>query len=326
MMYIVILIVFFLAELFYFKLADRFNIIDKPNERSSHKQVTMLGGGVVFYFSIVFYFLMNGFQYPWFFAGITLISTISFIDDLKPQSSKIRLTIHLVSMLLLFYQLGMLDLPWYYILIGLVLSTGILNAYNFMDGINGMIGGFNMIVLGTLWYINRNIFYFADEKMIYYIILSLIVFNFFNFRNKARCFAGDVGAFSLSFSVVFLLGMLIIKSENLIWIGVLTVYGVDTILTIIHRLILKENIFIAHRKHLFQLLVNELKIPHLIVSLIYSLIQLLVIVGLIVIKDNAYLYLTGVIFVLSVTYILIKIKYFHLHQIHLHKEKMNDSK
>ena len=319
MSYIVLFIVFLVAQLLYFKIADHFNIIDKPNERSSHKQVTLLGGGIIFYLSILIYFLINGFQYPWFFAGLTLISTISFIDDLQPQSSKIRLTIHLISMLLLFCQLGLLDLPWYYILIGLVLSTGILNAYNFMDGINGMIGGFNVIVLGALWYINRNIFYFADEKMIYYIILALFVFNFFNFRNKARCFAGDVGAFSLSFSVVFLLGMLIIKSENLIWIGILTVYGVDTILTIIHRLILKENIFIAHRKHLFQLLVNELKIPHLIVSLIYSFIQMLVIVGLIFIKDYTYLYLAGVILVLSVSYILIKIKYFHLHQIQLNK-------
>ena len=319
MSYIVLFIVFLVVQLIYFKIADHFNIIDNPNERSSHKQVTLLGGGIIFYLSILIYFLINGFQYPWFFAGLTLISTISFIDDLKPQSSKIRLTIHLISMLLLFYQLGMLYLPWYYILIGLVLSTGILNAYNFMDGINGMIGIFNVIVLGALWYINRNIFYFADEKIIYYMVIALIVFNVFNFRNKARCFAGDVGAFSLSFSVVFLLGMLIIKSENLIWIGILTVYGVDTILTIIHRLILKENIFIAHRKHLFQLLVNELKIPHLIVSLIYSFIQMLVIVGLIFIKDYTYLYLAGVIFVLSVTYILIKIKYFHLHQIQFNK-------
>ena len=216
MIYIVILIVFFLAELIYFKLADRFNIIDKPNERSSHKQITILGGGVVFYLAIVVCFFMNGFQYPWFFAGFTLISTISFIDDVKPQSSKVRLTIHLISMLLLFYQLGMLDLPWYFIVIGLIISTGILNAFNFMDGINGMIGVYTIVVLGSLWYINSFVFNFVDEQIMYYLLLALVVFNFFNFRKRAKCFAGDVGALSLAFVLVFLLGMLIVKSENIL--------------------------------------------------------------------------------------------------------------
>lgn len=313
MIYIFILISLFLAQIIYFKIANVLNIIDKPNERSSHNYITLLGGGVIFYFAILLYFVLNGFQYTWFFAGLTLISTISFIDDLKPQSSKVRLTIHLISMLLLFYQFGMLALPWYFLLIALILSTGILNAYNFMDGINGMLGAFNVVVFGALWYINRYVFYFVDEEMINYLLLALIVFNIFNFRQKARCFAGDVGAFSLGFAVVFLLGMLIIKSENFIWIGILTVYGVDTILTIIHRIFLKENIFIAHRKHLFQLLVNELRLPHLFVSFLYGVIQLLIIIGLIVFKDYGYLYLAVVIVILSLTYFFIKKKYYHLH-------------
>jgi len=321
MIYIFILISLFLAQIIYFKIANVLNIIDKPNERSSHNYITLLGGGVIFYFAILLYFVLNGFQYTWFFAGLTLISTISFIDDLKPQSSKVRLTIHLISMLLLFYQFGMLALPWYFLLIALILSTGILNAYNFMDGINGMLGAFNVVVFGALWYINRYVFYFVDEEMINYLLLALIVFNIFNFRQKARCFAGDVGAFSLGFAVVFLLGMLIIKSENFIWIGILTVYGVDTILTIIHRIFLKENIFIAHRKHLFQLLVNELRLPHLFVSFLYAVIQLLIIIGLIVFKDYGYLYLAVVIVILSLTYFFIKKKYYHLHHTCNYQEK-----
>lgn len=314
MIYIVILIVFFLAELIYFKLADRFNIIDKPNERSSHKQITILGGGVVFYLAIVVCFFMNGFQYPWFFAGFTLISTISFIDDVKPQSSKVRLTIHLISMLLLFYQLGMLDLPWYFIVIGLIISTGILNAFNFMDGINGMIGVYTIVVLGSLWYINSFVFNFVDEQIMYYLLLALVVFNFFNFRKRAKCFAGDVGALSLAFVLVFLLGMLIVKSENILWIGLLSAFGVDTILTIIHRLILKENIFVAHRKHLFQLLANELKYSHMIVSAVYAVLQIMISIGLIIFENLAFWYLSGVIIILSITYYIVKKKYFHLHQ------------
>ncbi len=313
MTYIIILIVLFLLEFVYFKLADQFNIIDKPNERSSHKQITLLGGGIIFYLAVVIYFLMNGFQYMWFFTGLTLISAISFIDDLKPQSSRLRLAIHLMSMLFLFFQLGVFEMHWTLILLSLIIAIGILNAYNFMDGINGMIGVYTTVVLGSLWYINNFILTFVDERIIYYLLLALVVFNFFNFRKKARCFAGDVGAVSLAFIVVFLLGMLILKSGNIAWIGLLAVFGVDTILTIIHRLILKENILIAHRKHLFQLLANELKFSHLVVSSVYALVQVLVSVGLIFFENHAYWLLAISILLLSIVYYAVKKKYFYLH-------------
>lgn len=313
MTYIIILIVLFLLEFVYFKLADQFNIIDKPNERSSHKQITLLGGGIIFYLAVVIYFLMNGFQYMWFFTGLTLISAISFIDDLKPQSSRLRLAIHLMSMLFLFFQLGVFEMHWTLILLSLIIAIGILNAYNFMDGINGMIGVYTTVVLGSLWYINNFILTFVDERIIYYLLLALVVFNFFNFRKKARCFAGDVGAVSLAFIVVFLLGMLILKSGNIAWIGLLAVFGVDTILTIIHRLILKENILIAHRKHLFQLLANELKFSHLVVSSVYALVQVLVSVGLIFFENHAYWFLAISILLLSIVYYAVKKKYFYLH-------------
>lgn len=313
MTYIIILIVLFLLEFVYFKLADQFNIIDKPNERSSHKQITLLGGGIIFYLAVVIYFLMNGFQYMWFFTGLTLISAISFIDDLKPQSSRLRLAIHLMSMLFLFFQLGVFEMHWTLILLSLIIAIGILNAYNFMDGINGMIGVYTTVVLGSLWYINNFILTFVDERIIYYLLLALVVFNFFNFRKKARCFAGDVGAVSLAFIVIFLLGMLILKSGNIAWIGLLAVFGVDTILTIIHRLILKENILIAHRKHLFQLLANELKFSHLVVSSVYALVQVLVSVGLIFFENHAYWLLAISILLLSIVYYAVKKKYFYLH-------------
>jgi UDP-N-acetylmuramyl pentapeptide phosphotransferase/UDP-N-acetylglucosamine-1-phosphate transferase len=302
-----------LLEFVYFKLADQFNIIDKPNERSSHKQITLLGGGIIFYLAVVIYFLMNGFQYMWFFTGLTLISAISFIDDLKPQSSRLRLAIHLMSMLFLFFQLGVFEMHWTLILLSLIIAIGILNAYNFMDGINGMIGVYTTVVLGSLWYINNFILTFVDERIIYYLLLALVVFNFFNFRKKARCFAGDVGAVSLAFIVIFLLGMLILKSGNIAWIGLLAVFGVDTILTIIHRLILKENILIAHRKHLFQLLANELKFSHLVVSSVYALVQVLVSVGLIFFENHAYWLLAISILLLSIVYYAVKKKYFYLH-------------
>ncbi|HBG56381.1 MAG TPA: UDP-GlcNAc--UDP-phosphate GlcNAc-1-phosphate transferase, partial [Porphyromonadaceae bacterium] len=64
-------------------------------------------------------------------------------------------------------------------------------------------------------------------------------------------------------------------TENLIWIGFLMVYGVDTVMTILHRIYLKQNIMEAHRLHFYQILANEKKAPHRLVSLIYFTVQLL---------------------------------------------------
>jgi len=314
MTYILLLLALIAIELIYFKIANRFNIIDKPNERSSHSSVTLRGGGVIFYFGVLLYFVFERFQYPWFFAGLTLISMISFADDIRPQSSKLRLSVHFVAMAMMFYQWGLFSQQWYFTIIALVVCTGILNAYNFMDGINGITGAYSLVVIGALWYLNTYQVQFVDSDFIYAVLMAIMVFNFFNFRTRAKCFAGDVGAISIAFIVLFLLGLLIIKTGDLSYIVLLVVYGVDSVLTILHRLILKENIFQPHRKHAFQLMANELKIPHVIVSMIYGLLQVLIFIGFVLCKNYSYWYLVTVIVILSVCYLIFKLKYFKLHK------------
>ncbi|MGC9151634.1 MAG: MraY family glycosyltransferase [Microbacter sp.] len=314
MIYLLIFVSLLVSELAYFRIADYFNIIDKPNERSSHTSITLRGGGVIFYMGVLLYFLLEGFQYPWFFAGLTLISFVSFADDVRPQSFKLRLAVHFTAMALMFYQWGLFSDPWYFTIIALVVCTGILNAYNFMDGINGITGGYSLVVVSALWYINRYQVLFVDTKFLYVLLLALIVFLFFNFRTKAKCFAGDVGAISMSFILVFLLGKLIIKTGDYSYLVLLAVYGVDTILTIVHRIILKENIFEAHRKHLFQIMANELNIPHVVVSTIYMALQALIAVGLFVFFNHKWLFVIFICVSLSVVYLLVKMKYYKLHK------------
>jgi UDP-N-acetylmuramyl pentapeptide phosphotransferase/UDP-N-acetylglucosamine-1-phosphate transferase len=101
-----------------------------------------------------------------------------------------------------------------------------------------------------------------------------VVFLFFNFRKRAKCFAGDVGSVSIAFWVVTLLLLLIIKTQNLIWVGFLLVYGVDSVCTILHRIYLKQNIMEAHRLHFYQILANERGMQHRLVSIIYFTVQL----------------------------------------------------
>ncbi|RGV48140.1 UDP-GlcNAc--UDP-phosphate GlcNAc-1-phosphate transferase [Bacteroides intestinalis] len=313
MYYLIILVLLFLAELFYFRIADKCNIIDKPNERSSHTRITLRGGGIIFYFGALAYFLTNHWEYPWFILALTLITFISFVDDIRSISQGLRLMLHFTAMVLMFYQWGLFTLPWWWIIVALIVCTGIINAYNFMDGINGITGGYSLVILGALAYINAEITQFVEPALIYTVLCSVLVFCFFNFRKKAKCFAGDVGSVSIAFILLFLIGKLILKTEDFSWIILLAVYGVDSVLTIVHRLMLHENIGLPHRKHMYQLMANELKIPHVAVSLVYMLMQALVILGYFCFVGYGYWYLLGIIVLLSSIYVLFMRKYFHFH-------------
>ena len=313
MYYLIILVLLFVAELFYFRVADNFNIIDKPNERSSHTRITLRGGGIIFYFGALAYFLTSGFEYPWFILALTLVTFISFIDDIKSTKQITRLLFHFSAMVLMFYQWGLFSLSWWWIIIALIVCTGIINAYNFMDGINGITGGYSLVILVALAYVNKEIVPFVNEGIIYTVLCSVLVFCFFNFRKKAKCFAGDVGSVSIAFIILFLIGKLIIHTGDFSWIVLLVVYGADSVLTIVHRLMLHENIGIPHRKHMYQLMANELKIPHVAVSSVYMMVQSAVIIGFIYCQDYGAIYLISSILLLSLIYILFMKKYFHLH-------------
>ncbi|MEZ0450819.1 glycosyltransferase family 4 protein [Sphingobacterium thalpophilum] len=309
MIYVLVLVVLFALELLYFKVADRFNIIDKPNERSSHSSITLRGGGVVFYFGALIYFIYSGFQYPWFFIGLTLMTLISFLDDIFTLSNKIRLLIHFSSVLLMAYQLELFDMPWYYLLIGFIVVVGVINAYNFMDGINGITACYSLSIGALLVIVNRRL-NFIDQDLLVFSLSGVLVFTFFNFRAKAKCFAGDVGSVAIAYILLFALGLLVLKAGNLIYVLFLVVYGVDAIWTIVRRIVRKENIFEAHRSHLYQFLGNEAGVNKLVVSFLYGLIQLGI--GLLVIQFSTQPLQVQLIFsiclicILSIIYLILK--------------------
>ena len=273
MIFILATLFLIIIEFIYFRVAERFSIIDKPNARSLHTNITIRGGGIIFLVSALFYFIYSNFQYPLFFLGLTVIALISFLDDIFTLPNRYRLPFQFLAIILILFELHFFSNPIWIIIAILVLGVGIINAYNFMDGINGITGGYSTVVISALLFINNYHIKFIENNFLVFVFLGLIVFNYFNFRKKAICFAGDVGSISIAVIIVFLLLKLIVMDKNLIYILFLGVYGVDSILTIIHRLILKENIFKAHRFHLFQVLVHTLKIPHLFMSSIYMVIQ-----------------------------------------------------
>jgi UDP-N-acetylmuramyl pentapeptide phosphotransferase/UDP-N-acetylglucosamine-1-phosphate transferase len=267
--------------LLYFRIADHYNITDHPNERSSHTHVTIRGGGIIFLFAAAVAIIWHtDYWLPIF--GIFIIGIISFIDDQRTLSNKIRIVFHLIAVTLLFIYLHLFStFPVYGSILLYILAIGIINAFNFMDGINGITGAYSLIVLGGLQYINLQQIHFVDPDLIWLPMLACFVFLYYNFRKKAKCFAGDVGSVTIAFWIIVLLLDLILTSNNWTYILFLAVYGVDTVLTIIHRLWLRQNIFKAHRFHFFQLLANEQKIPHLLVSFFYAVVQLLIIIWII---------------------------------------------
>lgn len=302
MEFVFIFFMLFILELIYFKIADKYNIIDKPNHRSSHTQITLRGGGIIFPIAFLLflgwifyqYYVNPEFQYIIFpktyiifGVGLVSLSAISFLDDILDLSSKIRLAFHFLAVTLLIYFLGLFqNTPIWIISILYVFVIGILNAYNFMDGINGITGVYTSVALITFWYINKNVILFVDDNFIIYPFLASLVFLFFNFRKKAKCFAGDVGSMGIAIWFLALLGLAIIKTQNYQYLLFLAIYGIEVVLTIIQRLKLKENIFEAHRHHLYQLLVNQMKWSHLSVSVLYGVLQFLMNAIIIYFKFN----------------------------------------
>lgn len=262
--------------LIYFKIANRFNIIDKPNERSSHTKVTIRGGGIIFPIAFIIHFSVSGFEQAYFMLGLFIISLVSFMDDIGPLSNKTRILCHLIAVTLLFYQAELFNFPIWILAVAYVIVIGTINAYNFMDGINGITGSYSLITVGTIWYVNQNEFFILDEKWFIMTFLTLLVFLFYNFRCSAKCFLGDVGSVSLAFVLIFFLLLLVIETKDIKYIGFLLLYGLDSISTIVFRLFRGENIFLAHRSHFYQYLANSKKWPHLAVALLYMFLQAMV--------------------------------------------------
>jgi UDP-GlcNAc:undecaprenyl-phosphate GlcNAc-1-phosphate transferase len=290
MVFLIYLAVSFVLLEVYFKMADKFNVIDKPNNRSSHTQLTIRGAGVVFPIVLLavwiysyLIFKMNflpvsgdsmnfgNFKNGGFLWGLILIAIVSFWDDVRPLPPKIRLLAQAVAVALMVVPLGA---EWWIVILAMVLIIGTINAYNFMDGINGITALYSLVAVGTA---------LVTLKLGYKLVLgepiwlalgaSLLAFSFYNVRKKARCFVGDVGAVSLAFILAYWIYGLVVSEGNLVYILFLGIYGLDSVATIAIRLYKKEDIFEAHRSHYYQYLANEKGWPHVGVALLYAGLQ-----------------------------------------------------
>ena len=327
----IIFVILFCLEVVYFKIADRINIIDKPNERSSHSSIVLRGGGIIFMLSLWIWSAFFGFQYVWFLLAVTLIAGVSFVDDIRSLPDSVRLVAQFAAMVMMFYQLDILHWNmWWMVLVALVVCVGAADVINFMDGVNGITGAYALASLVPLALLNAGMGFVA-QSLIYVVILADVVFCFFNFRPKgrAKCFAGDVGSIGVAYILLFLIGALILATGDITWLIFLLVYGVDGCLTIGHRIMLHENLGEAHRKHAYQLMANELGIGHVKVASFYALLQLAISLGFVYLCPVLarasgmglvawhWIYLVVALVVLAVAYVLFMRKFYHLHEEYL---------
>lgn len=335
MTYLIILALLVLAELLYFRVADHFNIIDKPNERSSHSSIVLRGGGVIFSLSMIAWMVLMCIQgemsivleYLPFLVGLLLVAGVSFWDDVKSLPDSIRLVVQFTAMALMFWSMGIMHWNmWWIVILASIVCVGATNVINFMDGINGITAGYALAVLLPLALLNKDLA-FIDSSFLVVAIIGVLVFCIFNFRpkGKAKCFAGDVGSISIAFIMLYAIGRLAVQTQDITYLIFLLVYGIDGCLTIVHRIMLHENLGEAHRKHAYQLMANELKIGHVKVSSLYMLLQLAVSLGFIYLCPSSVAahwgYLVGTAVVLGVAYVLFKKKYYHLHEEYLNSLK-----
>ncbi len=303
LIYALIAALLLVFELGYFRMAEYFRIIDKPNERSSHKHPTIRGGGIIFVIAALMFSVWNGGAYPYLMVALLLSGSISFIDDIRNLPTSVRFLAHLCSGFLILYQCGLMSLSLILLAVIIVLIIGVINAYNFMDGINGITGFYSLAILIPLSFTEEDA---LMRELQYFTITGVIVFLLFNARRRARCFAGDVGSVSMAILVVYFLVSRIYREQNINYIAFLLLYGTDTIITIVQRLYLRENIFKAHRRHLFQLYCNEYGKSHIAISLGYGVLQFFI--NMVILRSGNNHYLLWVMIISSATlYTILKV-------------------
>lgn len=311
MSYAILFIALFVLLSAYIKWAERKNLHDIPNERSSHTSPTPTAGGFVIALGVLLwgtYFQSFSTSFLWCLA---ILAIVGLIDDFKNLPSHLRLAIHLgVTGFVVWTLRDGSELTLLLIVMIPLAFTAWINAFNFMDGINGIAGLYTLVTIASFWYVNDQMASFISPELILVSGLGILAFSFYNFRSKAKIFGGDVGSISMGFVLGYLMLTLILSTQNILLLLFFAVFAVDSGLTILKRMLKGENILKPHRQHLYQYLANQKGHNHLVISSVYCGLQAIINIGLILILAK-YSMRTGWIYS-SVIILILVIAYFGL--------------
>ena len=241
----------------------KLNILDLPNKRSSHNRPKPSGGGISF---VVIITLFSILKHQYDVLLILPLAFIGFVDDFKPLSAKVRYFAQLITSIgiLLFYKYNSLNLQVSNLLLVmfiLISITAIINFTNFMDGLDGLATG-SMVIIFAVVAVKVSI----SAWLIVGALLGFLIFNWY----PSKVFMGDGGSTFLG--ALFCI-YLFKANESLEILGLLLVatpFFIDPLTCVLRRLINRQNIFQAHKLHLFQRL-HQAGWSHAKVSTIYIL-------------------------------------------------------
>lgn len=298
MYYIVLVFILFVGIQGYFRIAMRCGITDHSLDSFRNQHLVIRGAGIIFPLSVFTWWVY--FQPPadYFLLALFLVTIVSFVDDIVTVAPQIRLAVHFVAAVILFHSWPVLETHHIFLAILVYLSIAAwLNAFNFMDGINGLAGLYSIVAFASFLLINRDLVLF-DNRLLCSVLMATLLFTFYNFRGQARCFAGDVGSISMALILAYVMLYLLIRTEHIPFLLFFLLFALDVFYTLIHRLLRRENIFEPHRFHVYQLLTYSLHISPLKVSAGIAMLQLML--NVLVWLNYSYRFLSGPVFFLLV--------------------------
>lgn len=293
------------------------NLMDNPNERSSHKEKTPTLGGISFFVSIVFT-LMVFRPFDIDQVGINILSGVGVLffvglkDDLVGVKPSTKIIGQIIATLMLFFStdlkittldgfLNITDIPyWTSVFISCAIVMAIVNSYNLIDGINGSASMVGMVIFSAFAYV------FYDAEMYYYFLLSILCIGFllaflrYNLSNKNRVFMGDTGSMIVGFVLAVLaikffaldttsLESAIINPTNKVWVllSIIFIPFFDTTRVFTTRIIRHGKPFKADRSHIHHVIIDYLKLSHAKASILLASINLSVFI--VILYLNTYL-------------------------------------
>ena len=296
----------------YLVLGNKFKIYDVPNNRSSHKNTVIRGGGIVLLLINIIWVIFEPSQLNILLSVSLSIGVVTgFLDDFKNLKTSTRFVLYLIAVGIILF--GVLELQRFdtYIWIPLfIIILGSVNTYNFMDGINGITALYSIVISCSSLLILNSLNEFTFNENIISYAGFFVAFCIFNFRNRDLMFLGDSGSVTMGLFAAFLVVLIGLKINSWSSIILLAVYGVDSVGSIIIRLIKRENILQAHRSHLYQDLVHIKSYNHMTISVLYSFVQLFINVGLFVFYHLGWVesYAGGILLLLAFLYYYVKQK------------------
>lgn len=265
------------------------------------KGFAITGMGLALVLGILVYGLLTDTDHRYFLFAFSMLAIVNWLDDLYDIHSGWRLIAQFLSVSFLVMEFDLISSYWSPFF--LVIAVGVVNAYNFMDGINGMSGVYGLALFIPLTLILP--FQTADVGLILLVMAFLVVFLVFNFRRSATVILGDVGSVTLGFLVLFYSLQCFKNYDIYLLMSFSMLFLLDTGLTLFERMLKFENVFQSHKGHLYQLLVHRKGWDQRWVALGYGLVQLSINISLIQLESRRSQLLISLIVGVSLTLLYI---------------------